>query len=453
MQDMLDAIAHDLALTPPPQGAVRFCSAGALDSAFAVTEMAAVSIAAAGLAVAALVEQQAGQCCRVQVDRRLSAFWFAGSLRPTGWKVPPLWDPVAGDYQTRDGWIRLHTNAPHHRAVAEAVIGPAADREAMARHVLNWSAQELETAIVESGGCAAQMRSWQEWCDHPQGRAVNAEPLVRWERFAADGARFWTGTVERPLAGVKVLDLTRILAGPIATRLLAGFGADVLRIDPPGWEEPGVVAEVTLGKRCARLNLRDTGDRALFERLLADADILVHGYRADALERLGYGDEQRRALNPALVDISLNAYGWSGPWQRRRGFDSLVQMSTGIAREGMRWQQASRPVPLPVQALDHATGYLMAAAATRGLSDRLATGRGSDARLSLARTAKWLEQQGTLSAELPLLAETADDLDPWPEETPWGLARRLKAPLRVVGAPLKWDRPASRLGACEAVWR
>lgn len=453
MQDMLSAIAHDLALTPPPQGAVRFCSAGALSSAFAVTEMAAVSIAAAGLAVAALVEQQAGQCFRVQVDRRLSAFWFASSLRPSGWSLPPLWDPIAGDYQTRDGWIRLHTNAPHHRAVAERVIGPAADREAMARHVLNWSAQELETAIVESGGCAAQMRSWQEWCNHPQGTAVNAEPLVRWERFAAEGARCWTGSVERPLAGVKVLDLTRILAGPIATRLLAGFGADVLRIDPPGWEEPGVVAEVTPGKRCARLDLRDSSDRALFERLLADADVLVHGYRADALERLGYGDEQRRALNPALVDISLNAYGWSGPWRLRRGFDSLVQMSTGIAREGMRWQQASRPVPLPVQALDHATGYLMAAAAIRGLSERLATGRGSDARLSLARTAKWLEQQGTVSDELPLLPETADDLDPWPEETPWGPARRLKPPLLVVGAPLKWDRPASRLGACEAVWR
>lgn len=452
MQDMLSAIAHDLALPPPAAGAVRFCAAGALPSAFAVTEMAAVSIAAAGLALAHLVEQQAGQCFRVQVDRRLSAFWFATSLRPKGWELPPLWDAIAGDYQTRDGWIRLHTNAPHHRAVAERVIGQAQDRDAMARRVLNWSAQDLETAIVEAGGCAAQMRSWQDWCNHPQGQAVNAEPLIRREHFAADDTRPWSGNAERPLAGVKVLDLTRILAGPIATRLLAGFGADVLRIDPPGWDEPGVVAEVTLGKRCARLDLRAPADRVLFDRLLADADILVHGYRADALERLGYGDAQRRALNPGLIDVSLNAYGWSGPWRLRRGFDSLVQMSTGIAREGMRWQQASRPVPLPVQALDHATGYLMAAAAIRGLSERLATGRGSSARLSLARTAKWLEEQGTVPDDLPLTAQTPEDLDPWPEATAWGLARRLKPPLLVVGAPLKWDRPASPLGSAEATW-
>ena len=452
MLNMLSAIAHDLDLPRPLDGAVRFSTPGNLPSAFAVTEMAGVSIAAAGLAVAALIEQQAGECHRVQVDRRLAALWFASSLRPQGWEPPPLWDAIAGDYQTRDGWIRLHTNAPHHRLIAEAVLGPATDREAMARQVIAWSAGELEQAIVESGGCAAQMRSWQQWADHPQGRAVNAEPLIRRQPFDADGSRNWSGTPERPLAGVRVLDLTRILAGPIATRLLAGFGADVLRIDPPDWDEPGVVAEVTLGKRCARLDLREFDDRKIFERLLAQADILVHGYRADALERLGYGDAQRRVLNPALVDISLNAYGWSGPWQVRRGFDSLVQMSTGIAHAGMRWQQASRPVPLPVQALDHATGYLMAAAAIRGLAERLATGQGGMARLSLARTAKWLEEQGTMPDDLPLAAETAADLGLRREQTPWGPALRLKAPLQVVGAALHWELGASELGSAEACW-
>lgn len=452
MLDMLSAIAHDLDLPRPLDGAVRFSTPGNLPSAFAVTEMAGVSIGAAGLAVAALIEQQAGECHRVQVDRRLAAMWFASSLRPQGWERPPLWDALAGDYQTRDGWIRLHTNAPHHRLIAEAVLGPATDHEAMARRVLSWSTEELEQAIVERGGCAAQMRSWQQWSDHPQGRAVNAEPLIRRQPFDAEGSRTWSGSPERPLAGVRVLDLTRILAGPIATRLLAGFGADVLRIDPPDWDEPGVVAEVTLGKRCARLDLRDVDDRKIFERLLAQADILVHGYRADALERLGYGDAQRRVLNPALVDISLNAYGWSGPWQLRRGFDSLVQMSTGIAHAGMRWQQASRPVPLPVQALDHATGYLMAAAAIRGLAQRLATGQGGMARLSLARTAKWLVEQGTMPDDLPLAAETLADLGLRREQTPWGPAQRLKAPLLVEGASLHWALGASELGSAEACW-
>ncbi|MFD2645087.1 CoA transferase [Pseudomonas japonica] len=452
MLNMLGAIAHDLALPPPAAGAVRFAAAGNLPAAFAVTEMAGVSVAAAGLAIAALIEQEAGECRRVLLDRRLAALWFASSLRPQGWQTPPPWDPIAGDYQTRDGWIRLHTNAPHHRAVAEQVLGPAADRQGMARRVLAWSGEALEQSIVEAGGCAARMRSWQQWSDHPQGLAVNAEPLIRRQTFDADGSRTWSGTPERPLHGVRVLDLTRVLAGPVATRLLAGFGADVLRIDPPGWEEPGVVAEVTLGKRCARLDLRDGGQRKLFEHLLTQADILVHGYRADALERLGYGDEQRRALNPALVDISLNAYGWSGPWRLRRGFDSLVQMSTGIAHAGMRWQQASRPVPLPVQALDHATGYLMAAAAIRGLAERLATGHGGMARLSLARTAKWLVEQGTVADDLPLAGETPLDLACAREQTPWGPAQRLKVPLQVLGAPLQWERGACELGSMQPCW-
>ncbi|NER65621.1 acyl-CoA transferase, partial [Pseudomonas sp. MAFF212427] len=293
---------------------------------------------------------------------------------------------------------------------------------------------------------------WHQWSAHPQGQAVNAEPLVLREQHAPGRTPAWAGSPARPLAGVKVLDLTRILAGPTASRLLAGFGAEVLRLDPPGWEEPAVVAEVTLGKRCARLDLRAAPDRAVFEGLLAQADILLHGYRADALAQLGYGPQQRRDLNPGLIDVSLNAYGWSGPWQHRRGFDSLVQMSCGIAREGMRWQQGERPVPLPVQALDHATGYLMAAAAIMALDTRLRSGCGGSARLSLARTARLLVDQGTLVEDLPLAAETeADRAEPL-EQTPWGPAQRLKAPLRVDGAPLVWTRGACELGSAKPQW-
>jgi crotonobetainyl-CoA:carnitine CoA-transferase CaiB-like acyl-CoA transferase len=178
-----------------------------------------------------------------------------------------------------------------------------------------------------------------------------------------------------------VLDLTRVLAGPVATRFLAGYGADVLRIDPPGWNEPGVIPEVTLGKRCARLDLTQAADRATFETLLAEADVLVHGYRPAALERLGYSEAYRRQRNPSLIDVALDAYGWTGPLAGRRGFDSLVQMSCGIADHGMRRQGAGKPVPLPVQALDHATGYLIAAAVVRALIARLSDGRVQQARL------------------------------------------------------------------------
>ena len=321
----------------------------------------------------------------------------------------------------------------------------------MASKVAQWAKTDLEQAVVDAGGCAAEMRSWAQWQAHPQGQAVNAEPLIQFAANSSQNAKPWQGSVAQPLAGIKVLDLTRVLAGPVASRFLAGLGADVLRIDPPTWNEPGVVPEVTLGKRCARLDLHDKADRELFEGLLKDADILLHGYRADALERLGYGLAERQQLAPGLIDVCLNAYGWSGPWQNRRGFDSLVQMSSGIAEAGMQWKHADKPTPLPLQALDHATGYLMAASAIKLLAQRLSNGRGGSARLSLARTAKLLIEAGAGTDE-PLRAEEESDQGLLVEQTPWGPAHRLQVPLRITGTPLQWAIPASELGSHRAQW-
>jgi hypothetical protein len=432
---------------------LRFTAAGALPSAFAVTDLASASIACAALAIAELIDASNASARSVRVDRRLASFWFAASIRPNGWSMAPPWDPIAGDYRTNDGWIRLHTNAPHHRAAAERVLGAQNDKDGVASAVSRWAGADLETAIVAAGGCAAQMRSLEDWSAHPQGRAIGGEPLARIEATTRGADRSWPVDPSRPLAGVRVLDLTRVLAGPVASRFLAGFGADVLRIDPPDWNEPGVVPEVTLGKRCARLDLKNPNDRTRFHLLLTQADVLLHGYRADALERLGYDASARAQLNLGLVDVSLNAYGWSGPWRNRRGFDSLVQMSAGIADAGMRWKQSDRPFPLPVQALDHATGYLMAAAAVRGITQRLASGRGTTARLALARTAKLLTDLGNQPASSAFAQETAADRDPAIEHTPWGDAQRLSPPLSIDGAPMHWDLPACDLGSAEARWR
>jgi hypothetical protein len=448
MTDLLTSIQAALGLPNTP---ISFTATGALPSAFAVTELACASIAAAGQAASELLHQQTGRLPNLEVDRRLASFWFATSIRPIGWTVPPLWDAVAGDYATRDGWIRLHTNAPHHRAAAERVLGACADRAAMAGKVAQWAKSELERAVVDAGGCAAEMRTWDQWQVHPQGQTVNAEPLIQLASHPGQGSKPWTGSVARPLAGIKVLDLTRVLAGPIASRFLAGLGADVLRIDPPTWNEPGVVPEVTLGKRCARLDLSDKSDRDVFESLLKDTDILLHGYRADALERLGLGTNQRRSLNPDLIDVCLNAYGWSGPWQNRRGFDSLVQMSSGIAEAGMRWKSSDKPTPLPVQALDHATGYLMAASAIRLLAQRLSDGTGGSARLSLARTAKLLIEHGPGPDE-SLRGEDQQDLGTLVEQTSWGPAHRLQVPLKITATPLQWALPATELGSHPAQW-
>ncbi|NUT78344.1 acyl-CoA transferase [Pseudomonas sp. C1C7] len=448
MTDLLTSIQAALGLPATP---IPLTASGALPSAFAVTDLACASIAAAGQAISELLQQQTGRLPGLEVDRRLASFWFSSSIRPLGWSVPPLWDPIAGDYAAKDGWIRLHTNAPHHRAAAESVLGACADRTAMSGKVAQWLKSDLEQAVVEAGGCAAEMRAWAQWQTHPQGQAVNAEPLVQFAAHNSQSAKPWQGSVAQPLAGIKVLDLTRVLAGPVASRFLAGLGAEVLRIDPPSWNEPGVIPEMTLGKRCARLDLQDKTDRSVFEALLKEADIVLHGYRADALERLGYGISERQKLTPGLIDVSLNAYGWSGPWQNRRGFDSLVQMSSGIAEAGMQWKHADKPTPLPVQALDHATGYLMAASAIKLLAERLSSGRSGSARLSLARTAKLLIEKGPGSDD-PLRAEDAADQGLLVEQTPWGPAHRLHVPLKITGTPLQWTIPASELGSHRPQW-
>jgi len=437
---------------PAAAESVVFMGAGGLPGAFPVADFASAAIATAALSIADLLAQNGGAFPRVRVDRRLSTIWFHASIRPIGWSVPPSWDLLSGDYQARDGWIRLHTNAPRHRAAAERVLGVRGDRQEAARAVKRWSKAELETAIVEAGGCAAEMRSTDEWKRHPQGLSVAAEPLV--SRAAADGhcPRNWPVPAERPLQGVRVLDLTRVLAGPVASRWLAGYGADVLRVDPPDWDEPGLVPEVTLGKRCARLDLARTRDRTIFEGLLAGADILLHGYRPGALDRLGFDVAWRRDLRPGLVDVCLDAYGWSGPWATRRGFDSLVQMSTGIADAGMRWADAEKPVPLPFQALDHTTGYLMAAAAVRGLIQRLTRATGAAARLSLARTAKLLIDHKAHGAEPPFAQETEADWSPILEVTPWGPARRVAPPVEVGAIKMQWAQPAGGLGTAEPCW-
>ena len=432
---------------------VVFTGSGALPSAFAVTDIASATIATAALSIAEFLRESHGKRPAIVVDRRLSSIWFWASIRPLDWRPTAVWDPIAGDYPTRDGWIRLHTNAPYHRAAAERVLRAQGDKETIARAVVGWLARDLENAIVEDGGCAAEMRSIAAWEEHPQGRAVAAEPLVHFETTETNGTLNLPLQPARPLEGLRVLDLTRVLAGPVATRFLAGYGAEVLRIDPPDWDEPAVVPEVTLGKRCARLNLHESRDRAIFEQLLSRADVLIHGYRPGALDGLGYDAKARQKLSPGLVDVSLDAYGWSGPWATRRGFDSLVQMSTGIADFGMQRSHSTKPVPLPVQAVDHATGYLMAAAAIRGITLRMKNGHGSVARLSLARTAKLVIEHPTDTQEASLAAETETDRSQEIELTTWGKAQRIVAPVQIAGAPLRWDVPARQLGSDTPHWR
>lgn len=423
--------------------AIAYVGDGALPSAFAVTDFASAGIAAAGREVARLAGVR-----EVEVDRVLASMWFASSISPIGWQLPAVWDPIAGDYAAANGWIRLHTNAPHHRAAALLVLDCAEDRASVASAVAERRIDDLETAVVEAGGAAAAMRDRAAWQNHPQGHAVDQEPLVAHRAAESSVPWAWEPSSDRPLHGIRVLDLTRILAGPVATRFLAGYGADVLRIDPLDWDEPSVAPDVTLGKRCARLDLRSDSGRACLGDLIREADVFVHGYRSDALARLGFDEAVRRELNPSLIDLALDAYGWTGPWSTRRGFDSLVQMSCGIAHAGMEAAGVSKPTPLPVQALDHAAGHLLASAAVRGVNERLCAGTGSTWRVSLARVACLLMDGPSGSFEDTLDGATPQRYDVR-EHTPYGDLHRLPAPLRIPGIECRWDRPATTLGSSD----
>lgn len=420
-----------------------------LPSAFAVTDFAVGALATAGQATARLASILGGvESPDVEVDSRLASIWFGRTIGPVGWELPGVWDEIAGIYRAGDRCIRLHTNAPHHRAAAVAVLGCADERAAVTASVGQWDAFELHEAIVAAGGVAAAMRSRVEWTEHPQGRALATEPLVHHE-VAAPSAVPASGSADpsRPLAGVRVLDLTRVLAGPVSTRWLAGLGADVLRIDPPWWDEPAVVPDVNLGKRCARLDLTVDADRERFEELLAEADILVHGYRLGALAGLGYDADVLRSINPGLVDVSLNAWGHTGPWSERRGFDSIVQVAAGIAEHGMQSYGSDTPRPLPVQALDHTAGYTMTACALQGWCDRLEQGHGSTWRTSLAAHAELLWQVDSPQLDATFAELGDDDFAPGEESTVWGPMRRARSPVAIAGVDVGWRHGATNHGS------
>ncbi len=453
-EDILDIISTALAQPGDASSALEFNGLGSAPSAFRSTDFAAATMASAGLGVAAFASLDTPSLAPgVSVDRRLATFWFASSIRPLGWEIPPTWDDLAADYIAEDGWIRLHTNAPHHRAAALSVLGVPGEHRKVAREIARRKKAKLEQAVVEAGGCAAAMYSRKEWASHEQGAAVATEPLADISYHSCDRAARWRIDRTRPLKDIKVLDLTRILAGPVATRFLAGYGANVLRIDPPDWEEPAAIPEVGLGKWCARLDLKSAAGLEKLEQLIRQADVLVHGYRSDALERLGIGADARRKLQPCLIDVGLDAYGWSGPWRTRRGFDSLVQMSSGLADAGMQISKAGIPTPLPMQALDHGTGYMMAAAVMRGLAERITTGRALSARFSLARTAELIARfpaPGGFDNELA--PEQPEDHAPEVEQTDWGPARRLRPAIEISGIPMWWDIAAGNVGRHKAEW-
>jgi crotonobetainyl-CoA:carnitine CoA-transferase CaiB-like acyl-CoA transferase len=437
---------------PGIENRVTFTGAGSVPSRYPVTAFASASIAAAGVAVSELLGSAGLPDAVPTVDRTRSVAWFGRVNRPIGGWQQAEGNTLTGEYPTADGrWLRMQMNYPQHSVPVLRALDCAPDRAAVAARIAQLAGQEAEDTLADAGGAVAMARSVDEWAEHPQAAAVAGAPLV--DRIVDTGERehTWRPLADRPLAGIRVLDMTRVLAGPMATRFLASYGAEVLRIDPPGYDEPRGSVLVTLGKRCARVDAKTPAGRATLLGLLADCDVFVHGYRDGVLERLGLGAEARRLARPGLIEATLTAYGWSGPWRDRRGFDTLVEMAIGMAVENQRWARSDAPQLLPVQALDHGTGHLLAAAAIRGLTHRLATGEGSRWRCSLVGTASHLMASAPDGDTRPANLEDA----PWeklPVATPRGPAHRLAPPIDIPGAPQYWDRPGEPFGSASPVW-
>lgn len=417
-----------------------------LPSRFDVDGLAALAVgaAASGAAEFCAARNDTERSPVILDARQASAAFICERLfAPDGWQVPGPWDPIAGDYAIGDRWIRLHTNYSYHREAVLGVLGCANDRDSVSKALQDRDPDQLESEIVAAGGCAAVMNSRAEWLVSEAGAATAAEPLVRAHEHEVGYAG--SGSAEMPFAGMRVLDLTRVIAGPVCTRFLAAYGADVLRIDPPGFVEvEALLPETTAGKRCAALDLASPGGRKTFADLIEEADVIVSGLRPDALDRLGLGQEELTAINPSLITARLDAYGWEGPWHRRRGFDSLVQMSCGIAAAD------GEPDPLPAQALDHATGYFMAAAIGQALARRERLGLVGSIACSLVATANHLF--GLSSPDPEGLAEPLGEHDLELVTTHWGPASQVPVPNALIGIDPQFTVEAGPLGRHEPRW-
>ena len=454
---VLDDVARELGLAPD---VLEITGAAGLPGAFRVADAATASVGAALLAASRWL---GAERAHLDVADATGVFLADRRLLVDG-RAPELWDPVAGDYPTADGWVRLHTNYLWHRAAALRALGLPAEaaRADVAAAVAGRAAVEVETAVVAAGGAAAALRSREEWGAHPQSAAVARRPLVEVSAVPVDGAgagrRAGLGAGLGSGAGggrggrrLRVLDLTRVIAAPTATKVLAAVGADVLRLDPPDFAELApLVADTTAGKRCARLDVRADADR--FGALVAAADVLVCGLRPGALARLGWPEERLRSVNPSLVLAELSAYGDSGAWAGRRGFDSLVQMVSGIAHEGMVRARADRPVPLPAQALDHASGWLLAAGVLTAAVRRREDGLGRNVQVVLARTGQWIDGLGRQD---PAEVAAAPDALGQPGRvdvvrSAVGEVTRVSCPGELDGRPLAWAGPPYPLGSAPA---
>ncbi|PYN84538.1 MAG: carnitine dehydratase [Candidatus Rokuibacteriota bacterium] len=433
-----------------------------LPTPFRIGETSAAALAAVGLAVSDLWALRTGRRQEIELDtRQATASLRSGHyLKMDGADVSTERNTIMGVYPARNGrWSYLHCNFPNHRGAALSVLGVPEDREAVRKAVAQWDALELEEAIIAAKGAGGMVRTMDEWAKHPQAAAIASLPLMEIVKIG-ESAPEKLPDGSRPLSGTRVLDLTRVLAGPTCARTLAEHGADVLKITGAHLPNIGYQEYDTgHGKLSAHLDLRESKDVETLRGLVRETDVFSQGYRPGTLGGRGFSPEALAKLRPGIVFVSLCAFGHVGPWASRRGFDTVVQTVSGItSRQGELFPGTSPgPQFYPVSAIDYLTGYLMALGAMVALARRAREGGSWLVRISLAQTGRWLVGRGQVpEAQLKDVPKefTAPELERWSttSDTPVGRLRHLGPVLRLSETPPRWARPSVPLGYNEPVW-
>lgn len=429
---------------------------------FKVGVAGAATVAATGLAAAHLCEMRGGRRQTVGVDlRHATASLKSGTYMKLGdGALSSARNGIMGFYPTKDGrWSYLHCNFPNHRAVALKVLGVLEDRAAVAKAVLDWTAADLEEAIIANEGAGGMVRTFEEWARHPQGQAVAKLPLIEIVKIG-DSKPEPLPAGARPLSGIRVVDITRVLAGPTAARTLAEHGADVMKISAAHLPNLGYQEwDTGHGKLNAQLDMREPAQLETLKGLIREADVFSQGYRPGTFDSRGLSPEELIELRPGLVYVSLSAFGHEGPWSSRRGFDTVIQAVSGMVLRQGELFPGKEPGPqfYPLSAIDYCTGYLMAFGAMVALSRRAKEGGSWLVRLSLAQVGKWLVDLGQIPeaslTDVPAQFSPAE-LESWSmvTQTPSGPLRHLKPVAQLSETPAYWARPSVPLGYHKPVW-
>ncbi|RFU35777.1 hypothetical protein B7463_g560, partial [Scytalidium lignicola] len=483
--DTVAYIWNELSLPPHALDSLRLpltTDTNHVPSSFKITHLAQSSVALTALSAALLrslrdsvpVPTTTVESEHATVEFLSERLYSLGNKLTTG-----NYNPIGGLYPTSDGYIRVHDSFPHHRAGAKKLLGcpeNEEDRSKIAAGAKKWAAIDLETVAIDAGLAMAALRTYEQWDVLPQAQAVADFPILirkipdskresglfQPSLAAIDAA---AGGVQKCLQGLRVVEMSRVIATPVAGKTLAVHGADVLWVTSPKLPDlPARDRDLSRGKRTIQLDINDSDDRKTLDGLLETAHVFLQGFRPGALASRGLtADQLAQRSQQGIVCANLSAYGPSGPWHERRGFDSLVQTCSGIdVSEAEHYGDCQASKELPCQALDHASGYFLAAGINIALYKQATEGGSYEVNVSLAATAKYLRSLGQFEGKSGFASKgytkgyepicAIPDKFFEKRDTEFGLLKAVKHSAQVEGVEVGWDLMPKALGSDEPKW-